>query len=107
MTDLLLAARLLVLALPVICSCSSLQVRVHDPLANPADARHEFALTIIELDALRPADAVILAVGHGSYVEHGRPLIQKLLIGGSSLVLDIKMKLDRDAKPTGFESWRL
>ena len=64
-------------------------------------------LTIIELDALRPADAVILAVGHGSYVEGGWPLIQKLLIGGSGLVLDIKMKFDRGSKPTGVELWRL
>jgi UDP-N-acetyl-D-galactosamine dehydrogenase len=105
-TDLLLAAVLLALALPVMCFCGGLQVQVHDPLANPADARHEY-LTIIELDALRPADAVILAVGHGSYVEGGWPLIQKLLMGGSGLVLDIKMKFDRGSKPTGVELWRL
>jgi UDP-N-acetyl-D-galactosamine dehydrogenase len=84
-----------------------LQVQVHDPLANPADAKHEYGLTITGLDALRPADAVILAVAHGSYVEGGWPLIQKLLIGGAGLVLDIKMKLDRDAKPDGVELWRL
>jgi UDP-N-acetyl-D-glucosamine/UDP-N-acetyl-D-galactosamine dehydrogenase len=84
-----------------------LQVQVHDPLASPEDAKHEYGLTITELSALRPADAVILAVAHGSYVEGGWPLIQKLLIGGSGLVCDIKMKLDRNAKPTGVELWRL
>jgi UDP-N-acetyl-D-galactosamine dehydrogenase len=83
-----------------------LQVQVHDPLANPADAKHEYGLTITESDALRPADVVILAVAHASYVEGGWPLIQKLLIGGSGLVLDIKMKLDRGAKPDGIELWR-
>jgi UDP-N-acetyl-D-galactosamine dehydrogenase len=84
-----------------------LQVQVHDPLASPEDAKHEYGLTITELDALRPADAVILAVGHGSYVDGGWPLIERLLIGGSGLVLDIKMKLDRGSKPAGIELWRL
>jgi UDP-N-acetyl-D-galactosamine dehydrogenase len=84
-----------------------LQVQVHDPLASPEDAKHEYGLTITELDALRPADAVILAVGHGSYVEGGWPLIERLLVGGSGLVLDIKMKLDRGSKPAGIELWRL
>ena len=84
-----------------------LQVQVHDPLANPEDAKHECGLTITELNALRPADAVILAVGHGSYVKGGWPLIERLLTGGSGLVLDIKMKLDRSSKPAGIELWRL
>jgi UDP-N-acetyl-D-galactosamine dehydrogenase len=83
-----------------------LQVQVHDPMANPADARHEFGLALTELDAMRPADAVILAVGHRSYVEGGWPLIESLLIDRSGLVLDIKMKLHRDSKPEGIELWR-
>ena len=84
-----------------------LQVQVHDPLANPSDARHEYGLTITELDALRPADAVIVAVAHSSYVAGGWQLIQKLLVGGSGLVFDIKARLDRGAKPAGIELWRL
>jgi UDP-N-acetyl-D-glucosamine/UDP-N-acetyl-D-galactosamine dehydrogenase len=84
-----------------------LQVQVHDPLASPEDARHEYGLTVIELNALLPADAVILAVAHGSYMEGGWPLIQKLLAGGSGLVFDVKMKLDRTSKPDGIELWRL
>lgn len=84
-----------------------LQVQVHDPLASPEDAKHEYGLTIIELDALRPADVVILAVAHRHYVESGWPLIEKLLIGGSGLVFDIKMKLDRETKPAGIALWRL
>ena len=58
------------------------------------------------LEALLPADAVILAVAHESYLDSGWPLIQKLLTGGEGLVLDIKMKLDRRAKPAGIELWR-
>jgi UDP-N-acetyl-D-galactosamine dehydrogenase len=84
-----------------------LSVQVHDPMANAADARHEDGVTITELDALLPADAVILAVAHGSYLDGGWSLIQKLLIGGAGLVLDVKMKLDRGSQPAGIELWRL
>ena len=84
-----------------------IEVQVHDPLASPADAKHEYGLTIAGLDALRPADAVILAVAHSGYVEGGWRLIERLLAGGSGLVFDIKMKLDRSKKPEGIELWRL
>jgi UDP-N-acetyl-D-glucosamine/UDP-N-acetyl-D-galactosamine dehydrogenase len=84
-----------------------LTVQVHDPLANPADAQHEHGVILTDLDKLRPADAVILAVAHGSYIEGGWPFVQKLLADGSGLVLDVKMKLDRGSKPAGIELWRL
>ena len=84
-----------------------LTVQVHDPLANAADAKHEYGLNLTEFHALQPADAVILAVAHNRYVEGGWPLVQRLLRDGSGLVLDVKMKLDRAAKPASVELWRL
>jgi UDP-N-acetyl-D-galactosamine dehydrogenase len=84
-----------------------LVVQVSDPLANAADARHEYGVTLMELHALKPADAVILAVGHLQYVEGGWSFVQRLLRDGSGLVLDVKMKLDRATKPAGVELWRL
>jgi UDP-N-acetyl-D-glucosamine/UDP-N-acetyl-D-galactosamine dehydrogenase len=84
-----------------------LSVQVHDPLASAADARHEYGVTITELDALQPADAVILAVAHGNYIDGGWPLIQQLLHDGAGLVLDVKAKLDRKSQPAGIELWRL
>src|SRR3984885_5314531 len=58
-----------------------LSVQVHDPLANAADARREYGVAITELEALQPADAVILAVAHAGYLDGGWRLVQKLLIG--------------------------
>jgi UDP-N-acetyl-D-galactosamine dehydrogenase len=84
-----------------------LTVQVHDPLANAADAKHEYGLNLTEFHALQPADAVILAVAHNPYVEGGWPLVQRLLRDSSGLVLDVKMKLDRAAKPASVELWRL
>jgi UDP-N-acetyl-D-galactosamine dehydrogenase len=84
-----------------------LSVQMHDPLASAADARQEYGVTITELDALQPADAVILAVAHTNYIDGGWPLIRKLLHGGAGLVLDVKAKLDRKSQPAGIELWRL
>jgi UDP-N-acetyl-D-glucosamine/UDP-N-acetyl-D-galactosamine dehydrogenase len=84
-----------------------LTVQVNDPMANAADAKHEYGVTLTELEALRPADALVLAVAHQRYVQGGWPLIQRLLRGGGGLVLDVKTKLDRASRPAGIELWRL
>jgi UDP-N-acetyl-D-galactosamine dehydrogenase len=84
-----------------------LKVKVSDSMADPADAMHEYGVKLVDVDALRPADAVILAVAHKSYIDAGWPLIQKLLTGGRGLVLDVKMRLDRGTLPDGIELWRL
>lgn len=84
-----------------------LTVQVNDPMADAADARHEYGVTLVDVDALRPADAVILAVAHDLYTDGGWPLIQKLLHEGAGLVLDVKTRLDRGSQPAGIELWRL
>ncbi|MBN9594177.1 MAG: nucleotide sugar dehydrogenase [Afipia sp.] len=84
-----------------------LKVQVSDPMADPADAMHEYGVKLIDADALQPADAVIVAVAHQRYIDAGWPLIQKLLNGGRGLVLDVKMRLDRASLPDGVELWRL
>lgn len=84
-----------------------LTVQIHDPLANAADARHEYGVTLTELHALKPADALVFAVAHQSYVDGGWPFVQGLLRDGSGLVLDVKAKLDRAAKPAVIDLWRL
>jgi UDP-N-acetyl-D-galactosamine dehydrogenase len=84
-----------------------LAVQLHDPMASAADAEHEYGVTLVELDALRPADALILAVAHDKYLDGGWGLMQRLLIDGSGLVFDVKTKLDRASCPAGIELWRL
>jgi UDP-N-acetyl-D-galactosamine dehydrogenase len=85
----------------------NVDVQVHDPLASPDEAKHEYGLALTELDSLRPADAVILAVSHQDYVRGGWPLVTRLLKGGEGVVLDIKSLLDRATKPAGVDLWRL
>ncbi|MGQ9370048.1 nucleotide sugar dehydrogenase [Azospirillum sp. ST 5-10] len=82
-------------------------VAVHDPLADPAEARHEYGLDLLPLAALPPADAVILAVPHAAYVAAGWDAVTRRLAGGTGLVVDVKSRLDRAAVPEGVDLWRL
>jgi len=82
-------------------------VQVHDPLASPQDVKDEYGIELTQMDALRPADAVILAVAHEPYVKGGWPLLARLLKDGSGIVLDIKSQLDRARRPQAIELWRL
>jgi UDP-N-acetyl-D-galactosamine dehydrogenase len=83
------------------------RVQVHDPLALADMTRDEYALALTALDALEPADAVILAVAHRDYLAEGWPLLARLLKGGEGIVLDVKSRLDRGQKPEGVDLWRL
>ena len=67
----------------------------------------EYGVALSGIETLEPADAVILAVAHDAYVEGGWRLVQRLLNDGAGFVLDVKMKLDRAARPTTIELWRL
>jgi UDP-N-acetyl-D-galactosamine dehydrogenase len=82
-------------------------VQVHDPLADAKDALNEYGVSLLDLKAAKPADAVILAVAHDDYVEGGWPLIASLLSNKQGLVLDVKMKLDRSIVPEGIRLWRI
>jgi len=83
-------------------------VQVHDPLANPEDVQREYGIELItNIEALRPADAIIFAVSHQMYVCGGWPLVTRLLRDGRGLVLDVKRQLDRGQRPLGIELWRL
>jgi UDP-N-acetyl-D-galactosamine dehydrogenase len=86
---------------------SGLSIQVHDPLADPREVKHEYGIELVNMEALRPADAVIFAVAHDSYVRGGWPLVKKLLKDESGIVLDVKSQLDRGARPGRVELWRL
>ena len=81
--------------------------QVHDPLALAEEAEREYGVQLVEMPALRRADAVVLAVAHDDYVRGGWPMIGKLLKPGGGVVLDVKDMLDRGEKPEGVELWRL
>jgi UDP-N-acetyl-D-glucosamine/UDP-N-acetyl-D-galactosamine dehydrogenase len=87
-------------------STAGIAVQVNDPMADPAHAQREYGIDLIELDALPPADAVVLAVAHDAY-KAGWPLITPLLRDGKGVVVDVKARLDRSRVPAGIALWRL
>ncbi len=86
---------------------SGVSVQVHDPLANSEETEHEYGVSLMQFEALKPADAVVLAVAHEEYVAGGWPMVTRLLKGGRGVVLDVKSKLDRRLQPKEIELWRL
>jgi UDP-N-acetyl-D-glucosamine/UDP-N-acetyl-D-galactosamine dehydrogenase len=84
-----------------------LAVQVHDPLAEPGEVKHDYGIDLVDIEALRPADAVIFAVAHDSFVKGGWALLTRLLREDGGVVLDVKSRLDRSQRPEGVELWRL
>jgi UDP-N-acetyl-D-galactosamine dehydrogenase len=84
-----------------------ISAQVHDPLADAVEVKSAYGLELKPLDALAPADAVVLAVGHASYVAEGWGLIRRLLKNGSGFVADVPGTLDRATRPADITLWRL
>ena len=82
-------------------------VRVHDPLADAGEAKHEYGITLSGWDELPAADALVLAVGHSEYLKQPlASLLSRCKPGGC--VVDIKSCLEPDAVRAGGRSlWRL
>ena len=82
-------------------------VQVHDPLALPSEAMDEYGIELMSLEMIFPADAVVFAVPHSSYVVLGWSAVAPLLKNGRGLVIDVKATLDRKQRPKDIELWRL
>ncbi len=88
-------------------AAAGVRVQVHDPLAATDEAKREYGIELMDVAALKKADAVVLAVAHDDYVQGGWPMIAGLLRDGGGLVFDVKSILDRASKPAEIELWRL
>jgi UDP-N-acetyl-D-galactosamine dehydrogenase len=83
------------------------ETHVHDPLAAPDDALHEYGLKLSEWDSLPAADALVLAVPHQQYLQMStEELLRKTVRKG--VVVDVKSVLDAEAyRKEGLRVWRL
>lgn len=80
---------------------------VHDPLADPRDAHHEYGIQLVK-DLPVNADAVILAVAHAHYREKGPDLVKEMLAPDRGVVVDVKGIFDReDFAGSPIRYWRL
>ncbi len=82
-------------------------VHVHDPIADAAEAMHEYGVTLTPWDALPRAHALVAAVAHGDYKR--RPVADFVAkIERNGLYVDVKCQADTAAlNAQGIQVWRL
>jgi UDP-N-acetyl-D-glucosamine/UDP-N-acetyl-D-galactosamine dehydrogenase len=84
-----------------------IDVQVHDPMAEAAEAKHEYGVTLSTWDDLPQADAIVAAVAHREFL--ARPIgdyLAKVKDGGC--FIDVKCQFDPAAiKQSGLTLWRL
>jgi UDP-N-acetyl-D-galactosamine dehydrogenase len=82
-------------------------VHVHDPVAAPEEAMHEYGVRLVPWEHLPRANAIVAAVAHREF--KARPLddyVGKLAPGG--LYVDVKCQADAAAlRARGLHVWRL
>lgn len=84
-----------------------IEVQVHDPLADPREALHEYNIELKPFDSLRPATAVILAVAHKPFIELS---VEKLsyLMKEPKVLVDVKSVYPPEMIGlAGIRLWRL
>jgi UDP-N-acetyl-D-galactosamine dehydrogenase len=85
------------------------RVLVHDPLADPEEARREYGFALTEVDDMRQLDAVVLAVPHALYASWPLESLESRFVPGARpIVLDIKGIWDKNhAEELNYDYWRL
>jgi UDP-N-acetyl-D-galactosamine dehydrogenase len=82
-------------------------VNVHDPVAEAAEARHEYGVDLVSWDDLPPAAAIVSAVSHDALRQRSIDEIAAKLVPGGVYV-DVKCTADAAAlRARGFGVWRL
>ena len=84
---------------------------VSDPWADPADAKHEYGVDLVDWTAVTDADCVVFAVAHEIFKSIPKERIGQLFktaAGEQKVVIDIKSILNRDDfDPDEYRFWRL
>ena len=83
------------------------QVQVFDPVASSAEALHEYGVTSLSLNELKPAAAIVIAVAHDAYARW-TPSDYLKLMHNAPVVIDVKGVCDGPALDrAGARFWRL
>lgn len=83
------------------------EVHVFDPVADDAEARHEYNIALESWDSLPRADAVVVAVPHKEVLALSLPQFQSKLNEGGCFI-DVKSQFDPNAlQEAGYCVWRL
>jgi len=82
------------------------QVLVHDPVVNAADAKKEYDVSLYDWEDVGEVDAVVAAVSHASFLALNAQDWQT--VAGEIPFIDVKSAFNQDMlKKLGFKVWRL
>ena len=79
-------------------------VTIHDPLANPDEARHEYGLELTPIEDWQEVDVLIFAVSHRGLREQARQIVKDVR---PSVIVDVRSMLDESSVPEGVSYWSL
>jgi UDP-N-acetyl-D-glucosamine/UDP-N-acetyl-D-galactosamine dehydrogenase len=83
-----------------------IQPLIHDPLANPQEADHEYGIRLADWSEMYDLDALIVAVPHRKYLE--QPLAELLTcLKPDGVLMDIKSVLNPSDLPASITYWSL
>lgn len=84
------------------------EVLVNDPLADAEEAHEHYGIDLAPLDALKGADAVVVAVQHSAYTALGLEGVAELCTSGTPIVIDVKSAFDpAQAEKLNIVCWQL
>ncbi len=83
-----------------------IQPLIHDPLANGAEAVHEYGIKLSAFEELRSLDGLVFAVSHKQYVDLGTAKLCELVRDGG-VICDVKSALDASKVGRGIHYWSL
>lgn len=84
-----------------------IDVQVHDPLAAPDEALHEYGVTLVPFEQLQPAAAIVVAVAHHEFRVLSLQAIQ-MLVANKAVLIDVKGIFNQnEVVQAGFRLWRL
>ena len=83
------------------------KIQIHDPIADPREALHEYGVTLTPLNELKPSSALVFAVAHNEYKKMPLARIKKLM-GVDPVLIDVKHLFDPSGvRDSGIRLWRL
>ena len=83
------------------------EVMVHDPMVDPAEAEQKYGIRPVAWETLRDLDGLVLAVAHRSYREMDIATLLKPLNTSSGVVIDVKAILNPSRLPGSVSYWQL
>ena len=84
-----------------------INVQVHDPLADLVEAEHEYSISLVAMEKLKPASAVVASVSHRSYREMSIDTLNRLM-DKNPVLIDVKGIFNSETlRKNGVRLWRL